>query len=120
MSQSPTKLTELQKKQLEKIFARLVDNSSLDKDGVATRLNEEGKKLCAQAKVKPDDLLIKNIEYFRKPKDENEVVDVRHKHYVARRLCKYIFDDFLAKLQEINKVIENNAIRKKIEADAAE
>ena len=47
MSQSPTKLTELQKKQLEKIFARLVDNSSLDKDGVATRLNEEGKKLCA-------------------------------------------------------------------------
>lgn len=83
----------------------------MDKDGAATRLNEEGKKLCSQAKVKPDDLLVRNIDYFRKPKDENEVVDVRYKHYVARRLSK---------LQEINKVMENNAIRKKFEAEAAE
>lgn len=97
-----------------------MDSSSVDKDGIHTRLNDEGKKLCLQAKVKPEDLIVRNLDYFKKPKDESEVVNVRYNHYVTRRLCKCVYLNHLAKLQAINKAIEHNAIRKKLEADAAE
>ena len=57
LSGSASKFTDIQKKQLEKIYKSLFDQSSVDPEtGKPTRLNEEGKKLCAEARVKADDL----------------------------------------------------------------
>lgn len=72
-------MAEFQKKQLEKIYNRIFE-------GPEPTLTEEGRELCSQLDINPADLLIKNIDYFKKTDGEpDEVVQIRFNHYKNRR-----------------------------------
>ena len=54
----------LQRKALEKVYARVFDVSNAQK-GKLPELTLEGKMLLAQAKVDPEDLAIKTLDDFK-------------------------------------------------------
>lgn len=61
-----------QKKTLEKMYARIFDLSSNQHNKTKLpKLTTEGKQLCQQAKVDPDDLHIKTLEDFVNDMAEN-------------------------------------------------
>ena len=55
------KFSDVQKKQLEKVYAKIFDLSS---GAQQPTLTEEGRNLCHEADVSPQDLLIKTYNDF--------------------------------------------------------
>lgn len=66
------KLSDLQKKQLEKVYARIFDQQQHDNSGKPI-LTEEGLQLCMEAGIHAEDLHIKVIDDFQKKSDLEEV-----------------------------------------------
>ena len=71
---SPAKMSDYQKKQLEKIFARCFDQQQ----GSVPVVNQEGITLCMEAGVNPDDLLPKALDYFKKGNTVEDVAKIRY------------------------------------------
>ena len=86
----PAKLSEYQKKQLEKIFTRCFDTVS----GQPPVVNQEGITLCMEAGVNPEDLLPKTLEYFKQGRTVEEVAKIRSQHHVQKRLSKLHHSNF--------------------------
>lgn len=123
MDSSPAlskQFTDLQKKQLEKVFQRLFDNG---------QLTEEGRHLCIEADVAPVDLIVKTLDQFKQEANGvAEVAKIRFDHYQIKRLRKYksisIFVNdyllFVGKLANINRLIEQMQAQKRLDAENAE
>lgn len=75
---TPAKLSDYQKKHLEKIFLRCFDQQQ----GSPPVVNQEGINLCMEAGVNPDDLLPKTLDYFKQGKTVEEVAKIRYQHHV--------------------------------------
>jgi len=67
-----TKISELQKKQLEKIYNKILEAATANTD--SPTLNEGGRNLCMELNIKPEDLYVHSIEFFKKKNDPDEVV----------------------------------------------
>ena len=63
------KLSEPQKKLLEKVYARIFETSGAG----ATHVTEEGRNLCREADVRPDDLKIRTLDDFKNQVGVDEV-----------------------------------------------
>ena len=123
MDSSPAlskQFTDLQKKQLEKVFQRLYDNG---------QLTDEGKHLCIEADVAPADIIVKALDQFKQEANGvAEVAKIRFDHYQIKRLSKYksisvfIQDQLLllGKLANINRLIEQMQAQKRLDAENAE
>ena len=75
-------MTELQKKQLEKVYTKMFEGS----DG---SLTEEGRNVCMQLDINPQDLVIMHFDDFKHSEAEpEEVVQIRYDHYKNRRFRK--------------------------------
>ena len=101
-----------QKKVLEKLFLRIFESD---------KLTDEGKQLCLQAHVRPEDLKVKSLDEFKLELKIEEVAKIRHQHYSLKRLRKLSlsFIHFIGKLAKIQKIMEEIAIQKKREEQAA-
>jgi hypothetical protein len=95
-----SKLSEGQKKMLEKIYNKIFDAAT-------GKLTEDGEAYCLEANVKESDLQIRNLDYFKKGADVEEVAIIRFDHYKQKRYRK---------LNAIGKLIEQAQIRKRQEA----
>jgi hypothetical protein len=71
---------DVQKKYLEKVYAKIFENN---------QMNEEGKNLCREAQIKPDDLRLKNFEEFKQEVQIEDVAKIRFDHYQLKRLSKF-------------------------------
>lgn len=60
-------MTELQKKQLEKVYNKIYEGSE-------PTLTEDGRIACIQLDINPQDLLIKNFDFFKKNDAEPDEV----------------------------------------------
>jgi preprotein translocase subunit YajC len=69
-----------QKKILEKVFARIFEGD---------KITEEGKFICQEAHVRPEDLKIKTYDDFKAELQIEEVAKIRHQHYSLKRLSKF-------------------------------
>ncbi len=99
-----TKFSDNQKKLLEKVYQRILDQGE--------RLTEEGKSLCREADINPQDLVVRTREHFLEQVGGiEEIADIRYSHYQVKRLKQPNI---------INKLIEHIHYQKKIEADMAE
>ena len=79
-----SKFNDLQKKQLEKIFAKLFDLTS-SKDNANPSLTEEGRQLCSEAQCNPTDMYIRTLEFFSESANCAEVAQIRYDHYRQKR-----------------------------------
>ena len=79
---------ETQKKQLEKVYAKIFENH---------HLTEEGRNVCLEAQIKPNDLRAKNFEEFKQEVQVEDVAKIRFDHYQLKRLSKFftLFNIFL-------------------------
>ena len=55
------------------------------------QITDEGKTLCVEADVKPDDLLIRTYNDFSQQVGIEEVAKIRFTHYQQKRLSKFTF-----------------------------
>lgn len=86
--------------------------------------------MCAEARVKPADLHPRTYEEFKTASDYEEVAQVRHQHYLLKRLRKYTSHLFFqahhfisyptGKLAAVNKAIEMQAKRRQMEKERVE
>ena len=52
------------------------------------RLTEEGRHLCADADIRPEDIKIKTFDDFKAQVGHSEVAEIRFNHYQNKRLSK--------------------------------
>jgi hypothetical protein len=66
---------------LEKVYAKIFENNNL---------TEDGKHLCAEANIRPDDIRLKTFDDIKAnvPGGHTEVAEIRHNHYQNKRLSK--------------------------------
>ena len=66
---------------LEKVYAKIFENN---------HLTEDGKHLCAEANIRPDDIRFKTFDEIKSnvPGGHTEVAEIRHNHYQNKRLSK--------------------------------
>ena len=84
-STNPTRMNDQQKKTLEKIYQKIFDLGGEK----GPQLNDEGRILCAEAGVKPEDLFPRQLDYFKLNKqDPEEVAKIRYQHHQQKRLSK--------------------------------
>ena len=78
-----TKISEHQKKQLEKVYNKIFEQ------GDPPTLTEEGKLMCFEANIKQEDLLVRQPDSFKRKNDVQEVANIRYEHYRQKRYRKY-------------------------------
>ena len=78
-------MTDGQRKQLDKLFNKITENSQV---GLEPNFTEEGRNLLMQAEIHPAELTIKNLEHFQKKGDPEEVAKIRYDHYRTKRYSK--------------------------------
>lgn len=90
------------------------------------RLTEEGRHLCADADIRPEDIKVKTFDDFKAQVGHSEVAEIRFSHYQNKRLSKlyFYFDSHIfcnsGKLMTISKTIEQIAVQKRLDAEQAD
>ena len=69
-----SKLSEGQKKILEKIYNKIIDSTT-------GKLTDDGVAFCLEANVKEADLQVRTLDSFKKGADVEEVAIIRFEHY---------------------------------------